>query len=167
MKTNCSLKLPILLFFKEVREALDKEEPDFKTIYEQAKEGLGISYFHEMTEYFIAKGYDPLKSLDYIPAHYLSHSNIEEFTIPQHITKIRANAFSDCKFLLEIVIPPSVTKIENFAFNGCKELRIIDIQSPETDFEYFSIPSKTRIICPRGSFVYNKARQWGYSIDAY
>ena len=162
-----NLKLPILLFFKEVREALDKEEPDFGLIYEKAKEGLGVSYFHEMTEYFIAKGYDPLKNLDYIPAHYLSHSNIEGFTIPNHITKIESNAFSTCKNLLEIVIPPSVTKIENFAFNQCRDLGTVDIENPETNFEYFSIPSKATIVCKRGSYVYNKARQWGYNIDAY
>lgn len=167
MVNYMNLKLPILLFFKQIKAELQKPDPNFAFIYEAAKEGLGVSYFHEMTEYFIAKGYDPLKNLDYVPAHYLSHSKIEEFTIPGHITRIGANAFSNCKFLLEIVIPPSVTKIENFAFNGCKELGTINIQNPETDFEYFSIPSKTMIICSRGSFVYNKARQWGYSIDAY
>lgn len=120
-----------------------------------------------MTEYFIAKGYDPLKNLDYIPAHYLSHSNIEEFTIPNHITKIEANAFSNCKFLLEIVIPSSVTKIENFAFNGCRELTTIDIENPETDFEYFTFPTKAIIICKAGSDVQRRAANWGYKTNVY
>ena len=61
----------------------------------------------------------------------------------------------------------SVIKIENFAFNQCRDLTTVDIENPETDFEYFSIPSKATIICERGSYVYNKAHQWGYNIDAY
>lgn len=165
MKTK--LKLPILMFFKKIKSELQKQEPNFRIIYEEAKEELGVSYFHEMTEYFMSKGYDPLKNLDYIPAHYLSHSDIEEFTIPEHITRIEANAFSNCKSLLEIVIPSSVTKIGKFAFIECKELETIDIQNPETEFEYFSFPSKTTIICSYGSLVYNKAKQWGYPVDAY
>ena len=81
MVNYMSPNLPILLFFKEIKTELQKSNPNFAFIYEAAKEGLGVSYFHEMTEYFIAKGYDPLKTLDYIPAHYLSRSNIEKFTI--------------------------------------------------------------------------------------
>lgn len=162
-----NLKLAILLFFREIKTELQKPNPDFAFIYEAAKEGLGISYFHEMTEYFIAKGYDPLEKLDYIPAYYLCRSDIEEFTIPEHIIRIEANAFSGCKKLKNIIIPPSVTRIENFAFNQCRDLEAVDMKNPETDFEYFSIPSQAIIVCKAGSRVCNKATNWGYKTDVY
>ena len=122
-----NLSLPIISFFRIVKKELQQNPPNFISIYEKAKSDLGVSYFHEMTEYFINKGYDPLQTLDYIPVHYLSKSNIEEFTIPSHITEIQQSAFSNCKNLKNITIPPSVNKIKDRAFTYCDSLQTIEL----------------------------------------
>lgn len=161
------LSLPIKLFFRLVKKELQQNPPDFASIYEKAKSELGVSYFHEMTECFINKGYDPLQTLDYIPVHYLSRSNIEEFTIPNHITQIQQNAFSHCKNLKNIIIPPSVNKIKDRAFTYCDSLQTIDIQNPEAVFEYFTFPPKAIIVCKAGSDVQRRAANWGYRTNVY
>lgn len=163
----CELSLPIKLFFRIVKKELQQNPPNFASIYEKAKSDLGVSYFHEMTEYFINKGYDPLQTLDYIPAHYLSKSTIEEFTIPSHITEIQQGAFSHCKYLKNITIPPSVNKIKDGAFIYCHSLQTIDIENPEATFEYFTIPTKAIIRCKAGSDVQRRAANWGYKTDVY
>jgi hypothetical protein len=161
------LSLALKLFFRIVKKELQQNPPDFASIYEKAKSDLGVSYFHEMTEYFINKGYDPLQTLDYIPSHYLSGSNIEEFTIPSHIIEIREGAFSHCKNLKNIIIPPSVIKVKDRAFTFCNSLQTVKIENPEATFEYFAFSPKTTIICKAGSDVQRRAANWGYKTNVY
>ena len=62
-------------------------------------------------------------------------SNCQELTslvIPDSVTSIGAGAFSDCQALTSLVIPDSVTSIGNNAFSGCKELTSLVIPDSVT-----------------------------------
>ncbi len=48
-------------------------------------------------------------------------------TIPDGVTEIGAESFSDCSFIEEISIPNSVTKIDDMAFSGCSGLKVCTI----------------------------------------
>ena len=54
--------------------------------------------------------------------------------IPDSVTEIGKNVFSNCKGLTSIVIPSSVTEIGQYAFFGCTELTNVEIHSPEIEF---------------------------------
>lgn len=45
-----------------------------------------------------------------------------QFTIPDTVNEIGANAFEGCNKITSIVIPESVTKIGASAFSGCSVL---------------------------------------------
>ena len=45
-----------------------------------------------------------------------------DVTIPDGVTRIMSQAFSDCKSLTSVIIPDSVTDIEWYAFYGCDNL---------------------------------------------
>ena len=51
------------------------------------------------------------------------------YTIPNSVTSIRNQAFSDCSELTSVTIPNSVTKIEDYAFYGCTGLTSVTINS--------------------------------------
>ena len=54
-------------------------------------------------------------------------------TIPEGVTEIGHNAFSDCSGLTSVIISKSVTEIGNDAFNGCNSLENITILSSVTN----------------------------------
>jgi len=57
------------------------------------------------------------------------------YTIPNSVTSIGTNAFSDCTGLTSIAIPDSVTNIGNSAFAGCTGLTNITIGSNVASIE--------------------------------
>ena len=59
-------------------------------------------------------------------------NNSTEYTIPNNVTSIEQEAFSDCKSLEEIVIPDSITSIEQEAFSNCKSLEGVVIPDSVT-----------------------------------
>lgn len=59
-------------------------------------------------------------------------TNIE---IPNTITKIKEEAFSDCHFLKSIRIPESVTKIEKGAFSYCSSLENIEVDEGNSIYD--------------------------------
>jgi hypothetical protein len=50
-------------------------------------------------------------------------------TVPEGVTRVDADAFSECEHLTEIVLPDSVTTIGTGAFSGCS--RLTDLTIPD------------------------------------
>ena len=61
--------------------------------------------------------------------------NATEVVIPESVTEIGANAFSQCIELTSVTIPSSVTTIRNGAFSYCKKLASITIPASVTSIE--------------------------------
>ena len=57
---------------------------------------------------------------------------ITSIIIPNNVTSIGDNAFSNCSSLKEINIPDSITSIEDMAFDGCSSLKEITIPNSVT-----------------------------------
>lgn len=64
---------------------------------------------------------------------YFAGSNINEYTIPDGVTKISGGAFANYNNLQSITIPNSVTKIGAYAFAGCDNLQSITIPEGVTE----------------------------------
>lgn len=155
----------VIEFFKLIKEDLQKQPPNFGAIYEKAKVNLGISLFHEMTEYFIQKGYNPLDRLEYIPTHYLSRSDRSSFIIPAHITRIEPNAFFSCSELTSIVIPEEVTYVGAHAFGACSKLREVTIEAEDCYFTSNSFPMNVTIKCIAGSHTEYLVNHYDFRSD--
>ena len=61
------------------------------------------------------------------------HGTEVHVTIPDGVTEIASNAFSDCTNLTSVTIPDSVTKIGNNAFYKCKSLTSVTIADGVTE----------------------------------
>ena len=71
--------------------------------------------------------------------------------IPNSVTSIGNNAFSDCSSLTSITIPESVTSIGNWAFYGCSSITSITIPHSVTSIgklAFFNCTSLTSISLP-------------------
>ncbi|MBQ7855476.1 MAG: leucine-rich repeat domain-containing protein, partial [Muribaculaceae bacterium] len=66
--------------------------------------------------------------------------------IPNSVTKIGEDAFSDCIGLTSITIPNSVTEIGKGAFYGCSSLKSIIIQNPDVIIDEDAIPEGVEVI---------------------
>lgn len=55
----------------------------------------------------------------------------DTITIPSTVTRIKRNAFQDCRMLNAVVIPASVEEIQDWAFSGCYSLDYIECQGKE------------------------------------
>ena len=66
--------------------------------------------------------------------------------IPNSVTKIGEDAFSDCIGLTSITIPNSVTEIGKRAFYGCSSLKSIIIQNPDVIIDEDAIPEEVEVI---------------------
>ena len=58
------------------------------------------------------------------------------YTIPDSVTSIGNNAFSDCDDLTSVTIPASVTSIGNGAFSNCDDLTSVTIPASVTSIGY-------------------------------
>ena len=68
---------------------------------------------------------------------WLFHRSLTSVTIPNSVTKISDNTFSDCSSLTSVTIPNSVTTIGSEAFSGCTNLQKVHIgNSVKTIGEY-------------------------------
>lgn len=70
--------------------------------------------------------------LSYAKNLYLNGKLINEFVIPDGVTKISDRAFYNCKNLTNITIPDSVTSIGSYAFYGCSDLKSVKIPNSTT-----------------------------------
>ena len=58
---------------------------------------------------------------------YINMYKVKEFTIPDGVTSIADDTFSDCDSLISVVIPDSVTSIGTWAFMNCSSLTSVNI----------------------------------------
>lgn len=75
------------------------------------------------------------------------------FVIPNNVTEIGRNVFSDCKNLTSIVIPDSVTRIGSYAFYNCTGLTSVTIPDSVTSIglcAFADCSSLTSIAIPDG-----------------
>ena len=160
------LPLPILMFFhknqKELNQKIDKV--DWAAIYRLAQSDLGISYFHTMTEWLLENVGHIENYMTTIPPHFLSHSILNHFDIPENISIIEANAFSSCVNFTFMTIPKSVERIDSYAFHNCRNLKSIRFEGPNTYFPLLALPGKDLdIYCIEGSHVHYLAKEYGFN----
>jgi hypothetical protein len=89
----------------------------------------------------------------------------DTYIIPDGVTIIVWNAFSDCAGLTSVTIPKSVTSVEGSAFNMCGNLTSIIVQNPtppETGYGTFiDIGLSPCIYVPKNSIdAYRAADDW-------
>ena len=78
-------------------------------------------------------------AISFIPGYkhlYIYDKEITKFDIPNSVTKIGADAFSNCSSLTSITIPDSVTEIGYDAFIGCSSLTSITIPDSVTTIKW-------------------------------
>ena len=73
----------------------------------------------------------PVKDKDYkkpvTVVEGFTSETLKEVTIPEGITTIQSNAFSDCTKLEKIALPESLEKIGSYAFSNCTSLKQITL----------------------------------------
>ena len=107
---------------------------------------------------FLANEYPsgvPLESNPLYYAHhlYLNGEEVKELIIPNSVTSIGPNTFSECSVLASVTIPSSVTSIGSSAFRGCSGLTSVTIPSSVTSIgssAFFSCSGLTSVTIPSG-----------------
>ena len=79
------------------------------------------------TALLLKNNINPLKYMDEVPEYFAFGLDIEDFVIPNNVTRIRGNAFYWCDNLNSITIPSSVTSIGGYAFYKCINLNSVTI----------------------------------------
>ena len=117
----------------EVKEFIEEnidliEDNKWEEVYESIYPQLGLYHIGEFTQIILEANINPLEYMDYIPYGYLyNSSDLENFTIPDHIKTIGDWAFRGCSGLMGIDIPNSVESIGDYAFQFCEGLTNIII----------------------------------------
>ena len=65
----------------------------------------------------------------------LSEASIPNASIPNSVTTIEDNAFSNCRALTSVVIPSSVTKLYQQSFSGCSSLKSIRVDENNRTYD--------------------------------
>ena len=76
-----------------------------------------------------------------------------EVIVPDGVTKLQSNAFSDCKTLTKVTLPAGVTELPNSLFSDCAALSEIVIPDGVTaigDSAFQKCASLTEIVLPQG-----------------
>ena len=144
---------------KFIEENIDLIESDsFDTLYKGADALVDVP---KLTEVLLQAGIDPLKNLTYIPPHYLCETDIKEFKVPSHITRIGNAAFWSCEILNKVTLPEGLMFIDSDAFAECHNLWQINLPSTleyinedafaETNLHHVVIPDLVKLI-PRHCF---------------
>jgi hypothetical protein len=63
---------------------------------------------------------------------FCSHGLAGDYSIPNHVTKIKHGAFNGCVKLASITIPNTITEIEDGTFDGCIHLSEVEIPDSVT-----------------------------------
>ena len=82
---------------------------------------------------------------------FINMYNIEEFKIPDGVTSISKEAFSNCESLKTVIIPDSVTSIEDYAFFECANLESVSFPNTVTsigNFAFSGCSSLTSVSIP-------------------
>ena len=152
-----SKKLKDFLLQDSVKELID--ENDFEGLYKKTE---GVCPVGAITQVLYAAGIDPLRYLVHIPKGFLEYSDIEHFTIPNHIKSIGNRAFSGCRSLTSITLGNGVESIGSYAFWGCSGLTSISIPDSVTsigNYAFYGCSKLTSITIPDsvtsiGSFAF-------------
>ena len=101
---------------------------DFKYIYRKFKNFYSAAAFTSaFTALLLKNNINPLNYMDEVPEYFAYGLDIEDFVIPNNITKILSCAFEDCSILTNITIGSGTTLIYNSAFSNCERLASITI----------------------------------------
>ena len=73
-----------------------------------------------------------------------------EVIVPDGVTELQSNAFSDCKTLTRVTLPAGATELPNSLFSGCTEITIPDGVTAIGDSAFQSCVSLTEIVLPQG-----------------
>jgi hypothetical protein len=103
------------------------ENNEFEKIY--SNDSLEAVDRSELTQILLSIGLDPLQHLTFVPANYLSESNIKQFVVPSHIDRISSAAFWECRELEKVTLPEGLIFIEDSAFAECHKLAQISLPS--------------------------------------
>jgi len=93
-------------------------------------------------------------------------SSLTSVTIPNSVTRIGSEAFSDCTNLQKVNIGNSVKTIGEFAFNKCTNITQISSEAVvpptcESGVFFYINTSKCKLIVPKNSLdAYKQAYQW-------
>ena len=82
-------------------------------------------------------GYEPLEhpSMHAVPSFYRILDDIESFTIPDHLERIKGSAFKNCGRLTQITISKSIVQIYDQAFLGCNNLKRINYLGTKKEWD--------------------------------
>ena len=110
----------------------------------------------KFTQVLLSAGIDPRKNLTYIPSNYLCETDIKEFKVPPHITRIESSAFWSCESLNKVTLPEGLVSIDRDAFAECHNLWQINFPSTlenikadafaETNLHHVVIPDLVKLI---------------------
>lgn len=139
---------------KFIEENIDTiEQGDFGKLYQDAHALTNVS---KLTEAFLKAGIDPLQTLTYVPENYLCETDIKEFTVPSHITRIGPAAFWACEILNKVTLPEGLVFIDEDAFSECYNLWQINFPSTleyikadafaETNLHHIVLPELVAVI---------------------
>ena len=139
---------------KFIEENIDTiEQVDFGKLYQDADVIIDVP---RLTEAFLEAGIDPLQNLTHIPKNYLCETDIKEFTVPSHITRIGGSAFWSCEILNKVTLPEGLVFIDEDAFAECHNLWQINLPSTleyikedafaETNLHHVVIPDLVKLI---------------------
>ena len=110
-------------------------------------------------------GYEPIEhpSMHAVPSFYRILDDIESFTIPDHIERIKGSAFKNCGRLTQITIPKSIVQIYDQVFLGCNNLKRINYLGTKKEWDKIIIdysaftasglPANITLYCTDGWYV--------------
>ena len=122
-----------------INENLDLINSNSKESWEKIYEKLDYAIKGEFTQTILnADINDPAEILSYLPEYYLSHSEIQEYAVPNSVTSIGKCAFFACYSLTSVLISDSVTSIGREAFRNCTSLTSVKIGDSVTSIGGFA-----------------------------
>ena len=101
---------------------------------------------------------------------YLNNALLTNLIIPEEVTSIRNDTFSNCSSLTSISIPESVTRIGDYAFSDCSSLTSVTISEGVTSIgegTFTSCSSLTSVTIPESvTSIGNNAFSWCSSLTS-
>lgn len=133
---------------------------------------LAPNKYYKIIDAFHEANIDILPYVTEIPSHYFEmQEDIQTFTVPENINKLKYKSFAECYNLIEISLPSSLILIYNSCFDGCKKLKNIKFNGTRKQWERIDIffkgnapLFKADIQCIDGQIKYYYDNLKGWSI---